>query len=186
MYRVFRYDGYPTYWPAEATVYIDLPNGSVLEYITDIGGTRKLVSGNGGAVSPWATLGDFPTTGTTEVLYIAEDTNTLYRWDGSTYVSVGGSSGGGGASNAIQTVTTNTSVTYTAGTNLTIFASGTINVTLPTAVSNRNYYTVVNTGTGVITVLFTGGQTCIGSSSVTLPIQNMSLTFISNNSNWTL
>jgi hypothetical protein len=43
---------------------------------------------------PYANLAAFPVTGTTGVIYMAEDSNFLYRWDGATYVQVGGGSGG--------------------------------------------------------------------------------------------
>lgn len=47
MYRVFRYNEVPSYWPAVATVYVDYPNGSVEEYVTDKHGTPKLVGSSG-------------------------------------------------------------------------------------------------------------------------------------------
>jgi len=47
MYRVFRYSEVPSYWPAVATVYVDYPNGSVEEYVTDKEGTPKLVGSSG-------------------------------------------------------------------------------------------------------------------------------------------
>jgi hypothetical protein len=40
-------------------------------------------------VIPFADLASFPLTGSVGVLYIAQDTNFLYRWDGSVYVPVG-------------------------------------------------------------------------------------------------
>lgn len=40
------------------------------------------------------TRSDFDTVGKSEVLYIAADTNLVYRWDGSTYVSLGLNTGG--------------------------------------------------------------------------------------------
>jgi hypothetical protein len=45
------------------------------------------------SVQSYADLASFPATGVTDVIYIAEDTNYLYRWDGAAYVQVGGSSG---------------------------------------------------------------------------------------------
>lgn len=40
------------------------------------------------------TRSDFDTAGESEVLYIAADTNLVYRWNGSTYVLLGLNSGG--------------------------------------------------------------------------------------------
>lgn len=50
----------------------------------------------------YSTLGSFPTTGQAGKLYIATDTNTTYRWNGSTYVSI--SSSGGNTPDASETV----------------------------------------------------------------------------------
>ena len=57
MYRVFRYNGYPSYWPSVATVYVDLPGGGVEQYVTDLAGVAKIVgassgSGTGNVVGP--------------------------------------------------------------------------------------------------------------------------------------
>jgi len=40
-------------------------------------------------VEQYANLSSFPTTGNSNILYIAQDTNIPYRWDGSAYVVVG-------------------------------------------------------------------------------------------------
>jgi len=53
-------------------------------------------------VQEYANLAGFPVTGTSEIIYIAIDTNLLYRWDSNVYVLVGGS----GSGSAI-TLTTN-------------------------------------------------------------------------------
>lgn len=45
------------------------------------------------SVRSYPDLASFPATGVVDVIYIAEDTNYLYRWDGAAYVQVGGSSG---------------------------------------------------------------------------------------------
>jgi hypothetical protein len=59
-------------------------------------------------------------------------------------------------------------------------------ITLPTAVGNANRYTITNVGSGTVMVATTSGQTINGSSIVTLPIQHMSLDFISDNANWAI
>lgn len=43
----------------------------------------------------YASLSAFPATGVTGLIYVAADTNQLYRWTGSAYVSVGSTSGSG-------------------------------------------------------------------------------------------
>jgi len=60
-------------------------------------------------------------------------------------------------------------------------ASGTL--TLPTAVSNTNLYTVKNSSAVNINVIFTSGQNADGTTDITI-IPNQSLTFISDNTNY--
>jgi hypothetical protein len=85
MYRVFRYTKYPQYWPAEATVYVDVAPGTVEEYVTDLNGVPKLIGNYVGTVT-YANYASFPTTGKNNRLYIDASTNYLYRWDGSAYI----------------------------------------------------------------------------------------------------
>lgn len=59
--------------------------GSILE---------KEDGGNAGAtVSTYPTVVEFPPTGTEGGLYVAEDTDTIYYWDGASYVAVGSGTG---------------------------------------------------------------------------------------------
>lgn len=60
------------------------------------------------AVAEYANLAAFPVTGETGIIYVAKDTDLLYRWDTVTveYVGVGGSGGGG----AVDSVNGNTGV----------------------------------------------------------------------------
>ena len=39
-------------------------------------------------VRPYANLGAFPATGTLKTIYIAEDTNYIYRWNGTAYIEI--------------------------------------------------------------------------------------------------
>lgn len=48
---------------------------------------------NADRIHPYATLDDFPATGIEKHLYITEDENIIYRWDGQEYVPI--SSAGG-------------------------------------------------------------------------------------------
>lgn len=60
-----------------------------------------------------------------------------------------------------------------------------ITVTLPTAVSFINQYTVKNNGTGIVTINTTSGQTIDGFASGTiLLVRYDSITLRSNNANW--
>jgi len=85
---------------------------------------------------------------------------------------------------SINTISTATTAPAVVSTDYVYFVSGTTTLTLPTAVANTNRYSVTNTGISTITVATTSAQTINGSTTATLPIQNMSLDFISNGSNW--
>ena len=69
------------------------------------------------------------------------------------------------------------------GTDYVYFCSGNCTITLPTAIGNTNLYTIINEGTGVITVIFSAGQNANNSTSVAIN-NEVSLNFISNNSNY--
>lgn len=47
-WRIYRYNGYPSFWPAMSTVYVDLPGGTVEEYIVNEANVPRLVSSGGG------------------------------------------------------------------------------------------------------------------------------------------
>ena len=64
---------------------------------------------------------------------------------------------------SINTVSINTNAGSASSTDYVYLASGTINITLPTAVGNQNLYTIKNVGTGVITVDTTSSETIDGS-----------------------
>ena len=69
-------------------------------------------------------------------------------------------------------------------------SSNAITVTLPDATKTLNFYTVKKTdsSTNIVTVNTTSSQTIdgVGSTSVTIPISQMSLTFASDGSNWNI
>lgn len=63
--------------------------------------------------------------------------------------------------------------------------SGTFTATLPTAVGvTGQIYTIKNSGTGVVTLATTGGQTIDGSGTLSISTQYQSYTIQSNGSNW--
>lgn len=99
-------------------------------------------------------------------------------------VNATGGGGTSGITRSVSSISSPTTAGTTAATDYVYLVSGTTTLTLPTAVGNTNRYTVTNTGSNIVTVATTGGQTINGSSSATLPIANMSLDFISDNANW--
>lgn len=66
-----------------------------------------------------------------------------------------------------------------------IFATGTITLTLPSAVGlgGKTYY-IKNVGTGIITVQPQGGQTIDGNANAVIEFQNTLIGLVSNNANW--
>lgn len=82
------------------------------------------------------------------------------------------------------------STTQTAGsaalTDYVYLCTGTMTLTLPTAVGNTNRYTVKRVGSGTITVATTSSQTIDGSTTAALTVQYQTLEFISDNANWNI
>jgi hypothetical protein len=111
------------------------------------------------------------------------DLLSLYQYNGSAWVAVGA---GGGSTKSINSVSTNTAAGSSASTDYFYFASGTINITLPTAVGNNNNYVIKNVGTGTITIDTTSSQTIDGSLTAPIKVQNLSLTLISDGANWNI
>jgi hypothetical protein len=93
-------------------------------------------------------------------------------------------SSSGGTLREINNISTNQTLAAVANTDYVYFCSGTITITMPTAVGNENRYTIKNVDTGVITINFTGGQSADGSTSMQLTSQYESVDFASTNSNW--
>ncbi len=94
---------------------------------------------------------------------------------------------GTGISRGIYTVSTNTTAGNGANVDYVYIVSGTTTITLPTAVGTTNQYTIKNVGTNTISIATTSSQTIDGSSSpITIPVQNTSLTLISDGSNWNI
>ena len=98
----------------------------------------------------------------------------------------GGGGGGGGNARVISSVSTNTAAAAVSGTDYVYLCSGTMTLTLPTAVSNTGRYTVKRTGSGVITIATTSAQTIDGSASASINVQYTSLDLISDGSNWSV
>lgn len=83
----------------------------------------------------------------------------------------------------ISSIAATTTGAALAGVDYVYMCSGTFTFTFPTAVDNKNRYSLVNEGTGVITLVFTAGQNANNSTSIALNPE-VALDFISNNSNY--
>lgn len=125
--------------------------------VSDIGTTVAPLSGgkipvqylpNGlDNIDEYPTSADFPATGSKDIVYIAADTNTMYRWTGSTYVMI--PNGGGLADAAIKLQTARTISVSGAATGQTTFdgsANADIELTLSATGIAAGDYTKVTVG----------------------------------------
>ena len=86
-------------------------------------------------------------------------------------------------SRTVSSIAVNTNAGSASQTDYVYLVSSGATLTMPTAVGNTNQYTIKNTGATSATVAFQIGQTCDGSSSLTL-LQYDSVDLVSNGSNW--
>lgn len=119
-------------------------------------------------------LGGVPTSRTLTINGTTYDLTTDRSWT----ITASGKS--------INVVSTNTSAGSASSTDYVYLASGTINITLPTAVGNQNLYTIKNVGTGTITIDTISSQTIDGSLTAPIKVQYLSLTIISDGANWNI
>ena len=87
---------------------------------------------------------------------------------------------------SINSVSGNTNAGNNQNTDYIYFATNTITITLPTAISNTNSYVIKNVGTGTITINTTSSQTIDGSLTALIKVQYLSLTLISDGANWNI
>lgn len=92
-------------------------------------------------------------------------------------------SAGSGINRSINVVGANTTAGSTANTDYVYIVTASAIITLPTAVSNTNRYTIKNASVVNISVAFTASQNADGSTSVVLT-PNTALDFISDNTNY--
>ena len=97
--------------------------------------------------------------------------------------------GGGGITRIITSVAINTTIAAATLTDYVYFTSGTITLTLPTAIGNTNRYTIVHTDTSTLTIAAPGGQTiafypATPAITATITAQGTVVELYSNNANW--
>ena len=87
---------------------------------------------------------------------------------------------------SISTVTSATNAGSAANTDYVYFVNASIitSITLPTAVSNTNLYTIKSIGTAQVSINTTSSQTIDGSTTVLISVTNTSLDLISDGANW--
>lgn len=114
------------------------------------------------------------------------NTNKMKYGDGSTaWTSLTYFSGGSGITRSVINIVVNTAAGSSAVTDYDYNCTGALTLTLPTAIGNTNQYSVTRIS-GLTTIGTTAAQTINGSSTATIPIDNMTLTLVSNGSNWNI
>lgn len=102
-----------------------------------------------------------------------------------TDITITATGAGAGITRSVNSISSDTAAGATASVDYVYIVTGTTTLTLPTAVGNTNLYTVKNTGSGVVSIATTGGQTIDGAASpLQLVTQYTSVDLISNGSNW--
>jgi hypothetical protein len=140
--------------------------------------------GNTGATGP---VGDYVNSvnGITGAINLAAGSNITITPSGLT-LTIASTGGGAGFTRSINVITSSTTAGGTASVDYVYIGntSGNINLTLPTAVSNANRYTVKNSNIGILTVLTTSSQTIDGVTGYNLSKQFQAIDLLSDNSNW--
>jgi hypothetical protein len=95
-------------------------------------------------------------------------------------------SGSAGISRSITTITSSTSAGSSANTDYVYNGNttGAITLTLPTAVSNTNRYTVKNSNIGILSIYTTPSETIDGATFYNLTTQYQAVDLLSDNTNW--
>lgn len=165
--------------------------GVTSSVITSVDDTNKRVNigiqGGGGGSSSTITLQtNSVDNGSQTLLNLKQGTNITVADDGVGGVTISASAGSvvAGITRVASVISVSSTLAAAALTDYVMFANVGINVTLPSAISNTNLYTVKNMSVSSVLVSTTAGQTIDGSASALMPVQNQTLGFISNNSVW--
>lgn len=93
---------------------------------------------------------------------------------------------GGGITRNINVISSTTAAASTSLTDYVYLCTSTITLTMPSAVGNKNRYTVKNNGLGVITINTTSSQLIDGSLTFVINSQYNSIDLISDGTNWNI
>lgn len=116
----------------------------------------------------------------------ATDNQVLQANGDKTFTFVDSTRGSGsGITRTIVVTSGNATAGATASVDYVYLVAGAHTITLPTAVSNTNLYTIKNNHSAAITVNTTSSQTIDGTTSIQISPED-SVDFISTNSNWSI
>ena len=106
-------------------------------------------------------------------------------------LSVNGQTGavtisGSGISRFISSISTDTTAGSTSSTDYVYIATAGLTLTMPTAVSNTNLYTVKTTTSSVVKILTTSSQTIDGATAYDLNKQYQAIGLLSDGSDWSI
>ena len=85
---------------------------------------------------------------------------------------------------SVNVVSTNTAAGSVISTDYVYLVSGTTTITLPTPVGNTNQYTIKRVGTSTVSIATTSGTIDGSASPITINVQYVSLTLVSDGTNW--
>jgi len=138
------------------------------------------IGGNTSVLSRYTDINIKP--GTNVTLTYSNNDTTKYL--DLTITSSGGSVGG--TVRQIQTLIVSSQIGTLAGTDQVYLCNAGIQVTLPTAVSDTNLYTIKNVGTSSVLINTVSAQTIDNDTTVVMPVRYTSVDIVSDNSNWNL
>lgn len=101
-----------------------------------------------------------------------------------TITSAGGGGSVVGTTRSINSISTSQTAGDTAGTDYVYIATAGVKLTLPTAVSNTNLYTVKNASNSSVLIVADGSETIDDDPTIIMPIKYTSVDLISNDTNW--
>jgi spore maturation protein SpmA len=101
-------------------------------------------------------------------------------------ITIAATSGGGGISRSINSISTDTSAGSAASTDYVYICTAGLTLTLPTAASNTNRYSVKNNTASVVRIYTTSSQTIDGITFFNLNRQYQALDLMSDGSNWSV
>ena len=135
----------------------------------------------GGNASVLSKYGDMNLIAGTNVTLSYTNNNTTRNLD-LTIAATGGS----GTVRSIVSTAVSSTVGAVAGTDYVTVCTAGVNVTLPTAVSNTNLYTIKNVAASSVLVSTTGGQTIDTDTELILATQFTAVDLISDSVNWNI
>jgi len=151
---------------------------------------NELSQRGGGAMNRQMFIGDVdPLTRYTDMNLKAGSNVTITYANNNTTKKVDvtfASTGSGGSVRSINSVAVSTLAGSTSGTDYVYLCTGTLTLTMPTAVGNTNLYTIKNVGSGIVTVAYDGIETCDGSTTTVMPVQYTAIDIISDTVNWNI